>query len=138
MRYGVTLWYPSGIGFTLSVMAGSLSLKQENTAPTLGPKSAIEGGMGQWLLRWSCGCGRTGLLLQRSVAEPGEQLTFMCPVCLSPVFSATFPGDTVGRPEVTVVRWDAAVEAIDMERIGVGGIDLGPKPPRGRGPAPAG
>ena len=94
--------------------------------------------MGQWLLRWSCGCGRTGLLLQRSVAEPGEQLTFMCPVCLSPVFSATFPGDTVGRPEVTVVRWDAAVEAIDMERIGVGGIDLGPKPPRGRGPAPAG
>jgi hypothetical protein len=96
--------------------------------------------MGKWLLRWTCGCGRNGLLLQRSSAEGGDHLVFMCPDCLSPVFSATFPADGKGgQPEVTAARWDAAVEAIDMDRIGsTGGIDMGPMPPRGRGPAPAG
>jgi len=122
------------------LLAAALGALGTSHGSNFGLKSAVDRGMGQWLLRWSCGCGRTGLLLQRSVAEPGEQFTFACPVCLSPVFSATFPGDAVGRPEVTVVRWDAAVEAIDMDGVaGSGGIDLGPlPPPRGRGPAPAG
>ena len=79
----------------------------------------------------SCGCGRTGLLLQRSVADPGEQLTFTCPVCRRQSSTRLFPemrsaargdGGPLGR----------AVEAIDMDRIGASGINLGLKPPRGR------
>jgi hypothetical protein len=95
--------------------------------------------VGKWLLRWSCGCGRIGLL-EESFSDPGAQLIFMCPACRSPVFNATSPTEAGGQPEVTVVRWDASVETIDLDRIARGsGIDLPPKPPpRGRGPAPAG